>query len=106
MENTNITLFRLLAKIAPIKKTKTVESQFMYRRIDKHRHSFSTIINDCQMETMLLFITYFLYIRECKILHYFDYLMYTKKIFQRKFLKQWRVGNRLADLGSYTFTVR
>ena len=50
----------------------------------------------------MLFITYFLYIRECKILHHFDYLMYTKKIFQRKFLKQWRVGNRLADLGSYT----
>ena len=57
------------------------------------------------METMLLFITYF-YISEkveyCTILT----TLYTKKIFQRKFLEQWRVGNGLADLRSYTFTVR
>ena len=72
--------YSVLAKIAPIKKTKTIESQFMYRRIDKHRPSFSTIINDCQMETMLLCITYFLHIRECKILHYFDYLVHERDI--------------------------
>ena len=77
--------YSVLAKIVPIKKTKTVESQFMYRRIDKHRHSFSNIINACQMETMLLFITHFLYIRESKILHYFDYLV--KKI--SKTIESW-----------------
>ena len=32
------------------------------------------------METMLLFMTYFLYIRESKILHYFDYLIHEKDI--------------------------
>ena len=48
--------YSVLAKIAPIKKTKTVESQYMYRRVDKHRHSFANIINYCHAETMLLYI--------------------------------------------------
>ena len=53
---------------------------------------------------MLSLITYFLYIRESKILHYFDYLRQT--IFQIKILKQWKVGNGYVDLRSYTFFVR
>ena len=46
---------------------------------------------------MLSLITYFLYIRESKILHYFDY---TKTIFQIKILKQWKVGNGFVDFRS------
>ena len=38
---------------------------------------------------MLSLIEYFLYIRESKILHYFDYL---------KILQQWKVGNGFVDL--------
>ena len=49
---------------------------------------------------MLSLITYFLYIRESKILHYFDYLIYTKTIFQIKILKQWKVDNGFVDLRS------
>ena len=45
-----------------------------------------------------IFIKYFLHVRESKILHYFDYLKHEKDI-PNKILKQWRVGNGLADLG-------
>ena len=48
---------------------------------------------------MLPLITYFLYIRESKILYYFDTL-YTKTIFQIKILKQWKVGTGFVDLRS------
>ena len=47
---------------------------------------------------MLSLITYFLYIRESKRLHYFDYLH--ENIFQIKILKQWKVVNGFVDLGS------
>ena len=49
---------------------------------------------------MLSLITYFLYIRECKILHYISITLYTKTIFQIKILKQWKVGNGFVDLRS------
>ena len=42
---------------------------------------------------MLSLITYFLYIRESKILHYFDYLIHENN-------KQWKVGNDFVDLRS------
>ena len=48
---------------------------------------------------MLSLITYFLYIRESKILHY-SITLYTKTIFQIKILKQWKVGNGFVDLSS------
>ena len=56
--------YSVLAKIAPIIKTETVECQFMYRRIDNHRHSFSNIINDCQMETVVIYNIFFIYQRK------------------------------------------
>ena len=46
---------------------------------------------------MLSLITYFLYVRECKIL---SITLYMKIIFQIKILKQWKVGNGFVDLRS------
>ena len=43
----------------------------------------------------MLPLTYFLYIRESKILHYFDCLIHENNI-----LKQWKVGNGFVDLRS------
>ena len=48
---------------------------------------------------MLSLITYFLYIRESKILHYFDYLIHENDI-PKEILKQWKVGNGFVDLRS------